>query len=467
MLLTITTTHHPATDLGYLLHKNPARVQTFALNFGKAHVFYPEATEERCTAALLLDIDPIGLIRNRRTPAGNSFALYHYVNDRPYAASSFMSVAIADVFSTALQGRSKDRPELVDQPLPLDVRIATLPCRGGEQLLRRLFEPLGYTVQAERHALDETFPQWGDSSYYTVELRSKIALHLLLAHLYVLIPVLDDDKHYWVGQDEVEKLLRHGEGWLSDHPERELITRRYLKYQKPLTRSALEQLTQTEVPDPDKTQAVHDREESTAEKTIGLHDQRLDLVHDVLKGSGAVRVLDLGCGEGKLLRRLLNERQFTEITGVDVSHRSLSIAAERLHLDRIPENQRQRIRLIQGSLIYRDNRLAGYDAAAVVEVIEHLEPFRLEAFERALFEFSRPQTIVITTPNREYNVMWPSLPAGVFRHRDHRFEWTRDEFNRWGNQVADRHGYAVRYLPVGPEAENVGAPTQMGVFSRG
>src|SRR5215212_6869760 len=167
MLLTITNTHAPATDLGYLLHKSPYRVQSFPLSFGQAHVFYPEARPEQCTAALLLDVDPVGLVRNRRGPSGQGRSLEQYVNDRPYVASSFLSVAIAQVFGSALAGRSRGREELAQTPLPLRARISVLPCRGGEDFLRRLFEPLGYEIVAERHPLDEQFPEWGDSPYYT------------------------------------------------------------------------------------------------------------------------------------------------------------------------------------------------------------------------------------------------------------------------------------------------------------
>ena len=154
MLLTISYTGKPATDLGYLLHKSPFRVHSFEQVFGKAHVFYPETNPDRCTAGLLLEIDSIGLVRNRRGPSGEAHALEEYVNDRPYAASSFLSVAIARTFGTAMTGKSKERQELADTPLPLEVRIAVLPCRGGEVLLLRLFEPLGYEVMATRHPLD-------------------------------------------------------------------------------------------------------------------------------------------------------------------------------------------------------------------------------------------------------------------------------------------------------------------------
>jgi len=466
MLLTISYTGNAASDLGYLLHKNPYRVHSFEQVFGKTHVFFPESAPERCTAALLLEIDPIGLVRNRRGPRGEAHSLEQYVNDRPYAASSFLSVAIARTFGTAMTGKSKERQELADTPLPLEARIAVVPCRGGETILRSLFEPLGYEVTAKRHTLDAKFPEWGESAYFTAALRGTIRLRDLLTHLYVLIPVLDDDKHYWVDDAEVEKLLRHGEGWLREHPERELITNRYLKHQKRLTREALTRLIGEEEPAADETAETHAREEDAIEKPISLAEQRMGAVMAAVRSSGAKRVLDLGCGEGRLLRELLNDKSFTEVVGMDVSHRALEIASRKLRLEDLPPLQKERIRLIHGSLTYRDKRLEGYDAATVVEVIEHQDPARLAAFERMLFEFARPQSVVVTTPNVEFNVKFETLPAGKTRHKDHRFEWSRAEFHSWGRAIAERFGYAVRFLPVGPEDSVVGSPTQMGIFTR-
>jgi 3' terminal RNA ribose 2'-O-methyltransferase Hen1 len=466
MLLTISYTGKTATDLGYLLHKSPFRIHSIEQVFGYAHIFYPEIAAERCTAALLLEIDPIGLVRNRRGPSGEGYSMEQYVNDRPYAASSFLSVAIARTFGTAMTGRSKERQELADTPLPLEARMAVLPCRGGETLLRRLFEPLGYAVEAIRHPLDKKFPEWGESLYFTVTLKTTIRLSHLLTHLYVLIPVLDDDKHYWVGDAEVEKLLRHGEGWLREHPEREQITNRYLKHQKRLAREALSRLIGDEEPAVEEVAETHAREEEAIEKPISLAEQRVGSVLSALRSSGAKRVLDLGCGEGRLLRELLKDKDFGEIVGLDVSHRVLEIASQKLRLEDLPRLQRERIRLIHGSLTYRDKRLTGYDAATVVEVIEHQDPPRLAAFERVLFEFARPQTVVVTTPNVEYNAKFETLPAGKMRHKDHRFEWTRAEFQSWASAISDRFGYAVRFSPIGPEDPMLGSPTQMGIFSR-
>src|ERR1700758_838455 len=397
MLLTITNTQAPATDLGYLLHKNPDRVQSFSLSFGKVHLFYPEATAERCTAALLLDVDPVGLVRGKRGQHDGG-TLDQYVNDRPYVLSSFLSVALGRTLGTAMTGRSKGRQELADQAIPLIASLAVVSSRGGEALIRELFEPLGYTVTTEHHPLDEKFPEWGDGPYYTVEIAKQVTLQDLLTHLYVLIPVLDADKHYWVGKDEVEKLLRHGEGWLQSHPEREAIVSRYLRGFRKLTREALARLTEDESLDPDAEQETKEEQEQAIEAPLRLHDARLQQVASELKASGAKRILDLGCGEGKLVRELLKDKQFEEIVGMDVSYRSLEVAAERLHLDTLPPKQKERIKLVQGSLMYRDKRLMGFDAAAVVEVIEHLDEPRLAAFERVLFEFARPQTAVLTTP---------------------------------------------------------------------
>jgi 3' terminal RNA ribose 2'-O-methyltransferase Hen1 len=465
MLLTITTTHRPASDLGYLLHKHPERFQSFDLSFGKAHVYYSEVSAERCTACLLLDVDSVGMVRGKN--ADQSFLLAQYVNDRPYTASSFMSVAIAQVFGSALQGRCKDRPELATTAIPLSARIDVLPVRGGERFLRNVFEPLGYEVEAVRGPLDERFPEWGDSPYFSVSVRKTTTLSDLLTHLYVLIPVFDNRKHYWVGDDEMEKLLAKGEGWLAGHPEKEEITRRYLKFQPSLFRLALSRLVQEEQPEEaDDDDQLKEQAEEVLEKPISLNEQRLGTVVAALRASGAKRVLDLGCGEGKLIRELLKDKQFDEIVGLDVSIRTLEVAQRRLKVDRLPTMQANRLKLIHGSLMYRDKRLEGFDAAAVVEVVEHLDPPRLSAFERVLFEFARPRTVVLTTPNRDYNVTWETLPAGKFRHPDHRFEWTRQEFQSWAQRLAERFGYSVRFLPVGPEQPEFGPPTQMGVFTR-
>jgi 3' terminal RNA ribose 2'-O-methyltransferase Hen1 len=474
VLLTITMTAElpgasPATDLGFLLHKNPGRVQSFDLSVGTAHVCYPEATSQRCTAALLLEVDPVGLVRGRRGPdGGEGFSLGQYVNDRPYAASSMLAVAMSQVFKTAMAGRCESRPELAAADIPLEIAIPVLPCRGGSDLARRLFEPLGWQVAATPIALDEAFPGWGDSRYLDLRLSGRMRLADALNHLYVLLPVLDDAKHYWVSTDEVDKLVRAGGGWLAGHPEKALITRRYLAHRSALYRSALARLAEVDDAEPesfDNAVPVRDAD-GDSDPLVPLAEQRRGAVLAVLRSAGARRVADLGCGEGALTAELLADQAFTEIVAADVSSRALEIAERRLRLDRIPQRQRDRVRLIQSALTYRDKRLAGFDALVLMEVIEHVDLQRLPALERTVFTDAAPARVIVTTPNAEFNVRFEFLAPGAMRHRDHRFEWTRAEFAAWAERVAAERGYDVRFLPVGREDPEVGPPTQLAVFTR-
>ncbi|MFE5597277.1 3' terminal RNA ribose 2'-O-methyltransferase Hen1 [Streptomyces sp. NPDC056549] len=478
MFLTISTTgneQNPATDLGFLLHKHPARAFSASTSHGTAHVLYPEASAERCTAALLLEVDPVALVRRGkgkgRGGAPDS-ALAQYVNDRPYAASSLLAVALAKVFKTALHGECKAMPERAAAPLPLRVEVPALPARGGAELVRALFGPLGWdTVDVEPVPLDREFPAWGDSRYVRLVLEGELRLADALNHLYVLLPVLDDAKHYWVAPDEVDKLLRAGDGWLAGHPERKLITARYLSRRWGLAREATERLelvrlAEAEGLDVEDVDNAVDETTDTEERPVPLAEQRREAILGALTAAGASRVLDLGCGQGQLVQALLKDPRFTEIVGVDVSARALGIAARRLRLDRMGERQAARVKLTQGSLAYTDKRLAGYDAAVLSEVIEHLDLPRLPALEFAVFGSARPRTVLVTTPNVEYNVRWESLPAGHVRHGDHRFEWTREEFRAWAAGVAGQYGYEVGFAPVGPDDLEVGPPTQMAVFTR-
>lgn len=488
MLLTLSTTHRPATDLGFLLHKNPARAQQVEVSTGTAHVFYPEAGPERCTVALLLDVDPVALVRTARTSGDDAGPLAQYVNDRPYAASSLLAVALGKVFASARRGVSRERPDLVDAALPLEVHVPALSCRGGPSMAHRFFAPLGWTVQARAVPLDEQHPEWGDSRCVDLRLTGRLRVADAVNHLYVALPVLDDARHHWVGVDEVDKLLRAGGGWLAGHPDRDLITRRYLRHRAGLARTALERLAEVDdadaavlddatappvpaaggpVPaeDPDEADGTGPAEEPG--RPLPLAAQRHEAVLAALRAAGAQRVLDLGSGAGDLLPALLAERSFTEVVGVDVSARALQVAARRLRLDRVPERQRERVRLLHSGLTYTDARLRGYDAAVLVEVVEHLDPDRLPALEHAVFGAAAPATVVVTTPNAEYNVRYPDLPPGAFRHRDHRFEWTREQFAAWTAAVGERYGYGVRLHGVGADDPEVGTPTQLAVFTRG
>ncbi|MCL2468105.1 MAG: 3' terminal RNA ribose 2'-O-methyltransferase Hen1 [Micrococcales bacterium] len=468
MLLTLTTTHRPATDLGFLLFKHPGRVQEFVRSFGNVTVFYPEASDERCTVAVLLEVDPVRMARSvgRDAPC---FSLGQYVNDRSYAASSLLGAAVADVFSTARSGRGDSHQELADTAIPLEISIPVLPCRGGPAVARRVFEPLGWTVEAEPIVLDDRHPDWGDSRYVRLRLTGTVRVADALNQLYVLLPVMDESKHYWQGNDEVDKLLRSGSGWLATHPDRELITRRYLG-RSGLARDALVRLAELgdevdEVFAPsDDDDVPHPEPGSTPdERPEPLNARRHKAVLDVLLALGVRTVVDLGCGSGQFLRTLVAEWSFTRVVGTDVSTRSLQTAARRLRLDKMSERQAERVELFQGALTYTDERLAGFDAAVLMEVIEHIDPGRLPALERVVFGAAHPGAVVVTTPNSEYNPVYEGLDG--MRHPDHRFEWTRDEFAAWSARVAAEHGYTVQLHGVGDVDAERGTPTQMAVFS--
>lgn len=450
MFLSIATTHQPATDLGFLLHKHPDRLHEIELPFGKAWIFYPQAEAARCEAALLLDIDPIGLVRGKGQSDG---LLDHYVNDRPYAASSFLSVALNKTFRTAMSGVAKGHQELADSALPLEAVITPLPMRGGENLLRQLFEPLGWQVEIEQVAIEPVAGPGGAGRHYgRLTLTGTARLATLLNHLYVLIPVADDAKHYWVGEDELEKLLKRGEGWLESHPAKELIVRRYLIHRGALARTALERLA-PEALDEALAPEARVAPEEALEAPIRLNDARMAAVVEALRATGAKVIADLGCGEGRLLQQLLRERWPERLIGLDPAARQLEWAAKRLKLHLPGGPPEGRVTLLHGSLTYRDSRWAGVEAAALVEVIEHLDPDRLPMLERIVFGEARPGAIVVTTPNAEYNALFPNLAPG-------------SEFAAWAERIGAIYGYRARFAGIGQDDETRGTPTQMAVFTR-
>lgn len=472
MLLTITYTGTQTQNLGYLLHKNPYRAQSFDLSFGHAYVFYPEVSDEKITAALLLDINPIDLARGKLGTRDGG--LFDYVNDRPYVSSSFMSTALSRVFNTAMSGKCDKNQELADTPIDLTACVHMLPCRGTEELPKEIFEPLGYTVETRTSILDEKFPEWGDSSYIDLTISGTVTLSNLLNHLYVLIPVFDKQKHYYVSADEIEKLMKHGEGWLANHPARNKIVNRYFSMRRSFAHKAIDRLIESEPVDAEDLDAENDEETENEpavpneikEKRISLNTRRLEAVRSAVIESGATSVIDLGCGECKLTSMLLEEKQIKRVGAADVAVRALEKAKQNLRYDRMPPYKKEKLTLMQASLTYKDPRFSGFDAACLVEVIEHLDPMRIPAFERVVFEFAVPHTVIVTTPNKEYNTHYEWLSEGNLRHNDHRFEWSRDEFAKWTEHICQTFGYTVERSEIGDVDEEFGAPTQMGVFRK-
>jgi 3' terminal RNA ribose 2'-O-methyltransferase Hen1 len=267
-------------------------------------------------------------------------------------------VALGRCYGQSMSGRSKERQALADRALCFEARVVPVAASGGPEVIVALFEPLGYAVTAE--PLDET----GQRGLYDLRLSADIRLRDPLNHLYVLVPVLDDAKHWWIDRDEIDKLIAKGGGWLAEHPAKELITKRALKHRRGLVHQALARLAEETALEEEDDDTPAPEPEKALEKPIRLHELRLEAVMAALRDHGVASVLDLGCGDGKLLRRLVKERGIDRIVGVDPSVRALEIAPRRLYLDRAGEGLRRRIDLQMGSLTYGDRRWQGFDAAA-------------------------------------------------------------------------------------------------------
>lgn len=467
MLLTITYTlsgdSPSARDLSYLLHKNPARLQEFPLPMGKAYVFYPELSDEKTTAALLLDLDSPGISRGKPDARYRKFP--DYVNDRPYAASSFLSSAISRVFGTAMSGRCEKRQELADSRLNLSACVYSLSVGEKKGILKEIFEPLGYRLSYECFPIDERFPEWGESSYVNLALKGHVRLAELLRHLYVLIPVFDRQKHYFISESEIDKLLLHGTGWLENHPARERIVRRYFARVQSYADIATQRLLKEGIREDIKGQQEEDRA-CAGDAFMPLDNIRLEAVCQEVIRCKASSVIDLGCGEGKLLELLIPIRELRKLCGMDVSKEALEKAGKRLLHKNYHVQERSRVELFQGSLMYKDSRICEFDAACVVEVIEHIAPEKRMIFEQVLFRNAAPSTVILTTPNREYNERYSGISRGMLRHVDHRFEWTREEFAVWTARICEQYGYEAEIKGIGEIDDRYGFPTQMGVFTK-
>jgi 3' terminal RNA ribose 2'-O-methyltransferase Hen1 len=440
VFLSIATTRQGAKDLGFLLYKHPDRVfRSDASRNAKMSAvgFYPEATDERCEFCLVVEVDPVERVRGASWGAG----IAQYVEPLPFLASSYMAQALSLCLRSAMNGvvTSKDPAEeerlkvAAAEKWPLEITVS--PLRTSPALISRMFEPLGWDVALHSIALDIPGMMSGDrgTDLHTLTLRGEVTLQDALTHLYVLLPALDPARHYFYGESEVQKLLDKSQNWLEQHPARELIVGRYLSKSRELRETALQQF---ETADDDETVAEGD----VPDEPVSAHDERHQRIVEIVRGAGDVSVVDLGCGEGKLLERLSKLPGKLEITGVEPAMRDLDKAHRAL--SRNPGKQMDpRIKLKHGSILYADDQLKGFDIAILSEVIEHIDPERLDHAERCVFGFMQPRKVVVTTPNASFNEMF-GLEEGRFRHRDHRFEWTETEVTAWCGRIGRDYGYS-------------------------
>lgn len=461
MLLSITCEHEHSQELSWLFHKNPDKIQSFNIIAGKAFVFYPEYSDKKVKICLALDIDTVTLVRKLKLPL-DSHLLQHYVNDRPYVVSSFMSTAISNVFSSALNGNCKDKPELIDVIFPFEVEISVLKVIGGESLIKKFFEPLGYEVETESFNLDEKFENWGKSRYYKVKLKNNLTLKDLLSHLYVLIPTFDMEKHFYIGNIEAENFLKKGESWLKTHPEKETIIKRYFRKLGKYSNYILSKLNENQE-DEEKELEI---DIEVKKKKESLQTIRINTIFDKLCELGTKTVADVGCGEGKLLRLLKNKPQFQKICGTDVVYKNLIIAKDKLDLDEVATHNLEKINIFQSSILYKDDRLKEYETICLIEVIEHIEEDRIVFLEKIVFGYLNTKNVLISTPNSEYNNVYMPENSDSFRHEDHRFEWNREEFKNWVEKICNNFNYNADFFGIGDYNEQFGYPTQAVILKR-
>jgi 3' terminal RNA ribose 2'-O-methyltransferase Hen1 len=463
--LSIATTRQSATDLGFLLYKHPDRVfRSDASRNSKMSAvgFYPEAADERCEFCLIVEVDPVERVRGASWGAG----IAQYVEPLPFLASSYMSQALSLCLRSAMNGivTSKNASEekrlqaAAVEKWPLEITVS--PLRTSPALISRMFEPLGWDVSLHSVPLDipgmtsEEARRCTD--LHTLTIRGEATLQDALTHLYVLLPALDPARHYFYGEDEVQKLLDKSQNWLEQHPARELIVGRYLSKSRELRETALQQIAGDE----DET-----AEDETATSEPGTaHDERHLKIIEIIRNAGDVSVVDLGCGEGKLLSRLAKLPGKLQITGVEPAMRDLEKAQR--NLSRNPGKQVDpRIKLKHGSILYADEQLKGFDIAILSEVIEHIDPDRLDHAERCVFGFMQPRKVVVTTPNASFNAMF-DLEEGQFRHRDHRFEWTESEARTWSDRICRDYGYSCELGGAGGYDPECGHLSHFIVFEK-
>ena len=467
MLLTITYEPEPgpdegvgvdATVFGYLLHKHPAKVQTFSAPVGEIHVLYPEATARRCTVAVLLEVDPVGLVRNKRF-RGDSGSLDHYVNDRPYVASSMLAVALGTVFRTAMTGRSDSYAELAAAPLPLRVEIPVASSRGDEEnLIRRVFEPCGWAVTEHRIPLDVDPPEWGPSRYSAVTLTGRIRAGRGAASAVRAAAgarrcqaLLGRRRRGRQAAARAEGLAARPPGARADHPALPAAP----AFAGPHCRGPAHRADRGRdrrrggERDRGTSQAARRRARETRSSTCCAIE-------------GACSVVDMGCGEGALLRgwrRILGSRR---IVGVDVSARSLDGGAGHAARHRRPTAERERIVLLHGSVVYRDERLAGYDAMVLMEVVEHVDPSRLAALEDAVFGRRGTTAVMVTTPTPS-TTRCTHARRGSDPSRGSPVRVDQDAVPRLGRRGRRRFGYRAICASRHEDVEH-GPPTQLALF---
>jgi 3' terminal RNA ribose 2'-O-methyltransferase Hen1 len=445
MQLTIQASGDNVQAISYLLAKNPNNLYERNHKGHLVRLFYSKFTETELEVTIFVTPDPIEMVKNN----SNSYDITHYINDREFAVSSIFCSFIRSALGTALNGQPKEEHlKWVNHPFSFNFEFGPVVSSLSDEKLMNLFEPIGYEVTINRPEIEYSFPIKTKSSARYLSIKGMKTLQEGLRHLFVLIPVIDNYKHYFIDEKEIEKLERYGEGWLEQHPLRDLIYRQALRFKE------IYSLVENSSKDEKKVEPV---------KKVRLNELRYEKIVNAVSQMKPRSVVDFGSGEGKLSVQLGFVEGITEILAVEPSESASLKALERFNKVKnkekfvIPE-------LLWGSLFYYDERLKDKDVIILCEVIEHIDETRLPKAMDTLLHDYQPGALIITTPNREYNELYDMEEH--LRHNDHRFEWTRAEFRQWCTERNYSNDYELLFDGIGEEHPSHGFPTQMCIFKR-
>lgn len=482
MYLTIKATGEHASMISHLLAKNPHNLYDRTEKGARVRLVYTSFQPQDTEAMLFVTPDPIELVKG--TP--DHYDITQYINDRELAVSSLFCSYIRPALGTALNGKPKaDYIDWVDYRFTLQMTFGPVASDLPDHVIESLFQPLGYEVQIERGEIDYSFDLKNRSTVRHIQISGQQTLQQMLRQLYILIPVLDNYKHYYINEDEIERLRRYGEGWLSTHPQHDLMIKRSLRF-APLVKEYEQQVAKessidalsTEIStnsiQSNKEQAqsteqqlerINTIETETETPVVRLNELRYRaIVEQVSLLPQRKQVIDFGAGEGKLSVRLGQIEGVEQVWAVEPSMQSQLRAIDRFA--KLEGRTDDVIPVITiGSLFYRDERWVDQDVIILCEVIEHINEVRLPQVIHTLFTDYRPQTLIMTTPNREYNEVY-QMDADEIRHTDHRFEWTRAELEQYCTQWIQNRPYTFTISGIGDKHEQHGQPTQMVVFRR-
>ncbi|WIM41190.1 3' terminal RNA ribose 2'-O-methyltransferase Hen1 [Paenibacillus sp. PK4536] len=480
MYLTIKATGTHASMISHLLAKNPNNLYDRTEKGARIRLVYTSFQPEETEVLLFVTPDPIDLVKG----SPDHYDITQYINDRELVVSSLFCSYIRPALGTALNGKPKaDYIDWVEHPFTLHMSMGPVASDLPDSMIESLFQPLGYEVQMERGEIDYSFDLKNRSTVRHIQISGQQTLQHMLRQLYILIPVLDNYKHYYISDDEIERLQRYGEGWLSTHPQHDLIIKRSLRFaplikeyeqkvakNEDITNVSTELSTHQAEASEMKSELSEDQDKQydsnqTEPPVIRLNELRYRaIVEQVSQLPQHKQIVDFGAGEGKLSVRLGEIEGVEQIWAVEPSMQSQLRA-----IDRFAKLEGRTDYVIPvvttGSLFYRDERWVDQDVIILCEVIEHINEVRLPQVIHTLFTDYRPQTLIMTTPNREYNEVY-QMGKDEIRHTDHRFEWTRAELEQYCTQWIQDRPYTFTLSGIGEKHEQYGQPTQMVVFHR-